>query len=396
MTSVLAGQSQAGVAPDYDGGGILNLVATLIQARGGPLEHPPLRLLSPDALAAATNLVLVVIDGLGDRWLARRSPGGLLSRHRLGVITSVFPSTTASAIPTYLTGDAPYRHGLTGWHTWIGELGCVMTVLPGTPRFGGVPYRAAGVDTARLFGARSLFGRIATRSWVVTSKRIARSDFNLAHTGAARVVGYEGLSGLVRHTARLLRRHPEPKYVYVYWPELDSIGHHQGMESRAAADHLGVLEAALEELLDRVAGTDTLVVVCADHGQVDAGPGDLIDLADHPRLAACLSLPLCGEGRAAFAYLRAGQESAFLDYCAGPLGALVEVRPSPLLREAGFFGPGPAHPRFGERIGDYCLLPKGHRVIRQWLPFEERHHLIGQHGGLTESEMLVPLCLLRP
>ena len=76
MTSVLAGQSQAGVAPDYDGGGILNLVATLIQARGGPVEHPPLRLLSPDLLAAATNLVLVVIDGLGDRWLARRSPGG--------------------------------------------------------------------------------------------------------------------------------------------------------------------------------------------------------------------------------------------------------------------------------------------------------------------------------
>lgn len=388
------GDLSPGLRPDYQGGGILNLVASLIQARGGAAEHPPLGLRGQVDLARATNLVLVVIDGLGDRWLARRSPNGILARHRLGAITSVFPSTTATAITTYLTGDAPLRHGLTGWHTWIGELGCVMTVLPGTPRFGGVPYRAAGVDTARLFGGRSLFDRIQTRSWVLTPAHIARSDFNLAHTGAAQVLGYRSLRALIRQTARLLRWNREPKYVYVYWPELDSIGHRQGMESQAAADHLGLLEAALEELLDRIAGTDTRVLVCADHGQVDLGPGDLIDLAGHPRLADCLALPLCGEGRAAYAYVRSGCEAAFLDYCAGPLEGLVEVYPSRLLRDWGYFGTGPTHPRFAERVGDYCLLPKGHRIIRQWLPFEERHDLIGQHGGLTESEMLVPLCLL--
>jgi predicted AlkP superfamily pyrophosphatase or phosphodiesterase len=230
---------------------------------------------------------------------------------------------------------------------------------------------------------------------VLTPSHIARSDFNLSHAGRAQVLGYDGLRGLVRQTARLLRRDRDPKYVYVYWPELDSIGHHQGMDSLAAAQHLATLERALEELLDRVAGTDTLMLVCADHGQVDLGPGDLIDLAEHPDLTACLALPLCGEGRAAFAYLRSGCEAAFLDYCAGPLAGLVEVYPSRSLLESGYFGTGTTHPRFSERIGDYCLLPAGNRVIRQWLPFEERHDLIGQHGGLTESEMCVPLCLLR-
>lgn len=396
MTPVGPGDAPRGLRPDYLGGGVLNLVASIIQARGGSAEHPPLTLLPEGELARVTNLILVVIDGLGDRWLARRSPGGLLSRHRLGAITSVFPSTTAAAITTYLTGDAPLRHGLTGWHTWMGELGCVMTVLPGTPRFGGVPYRAAGVDTARLFGRRALFGRILTRSWVLTPEHIARSDFNLAHTGTAQVLGYDGLGALIRQAARLLRRHREPKYVYAYWPELDSIGHRQGMESEAAAAHLAILETALEELLERIAGTDSLVLVCADHGQVDLGPDDLIDLADHPGLADCLALPLCGEGRAAFAYLRCGREAAFLDYCATHLAGLVEVWPSRLLRDLGFFGLGAAHPRFAERIGDYCLLPAGNRVIRQWLPFEEHHDLIGQHGGLSDSEMLVPVCLLRP
>ena len=97
-------------------------MASIIQARGGRAEHPSLTLLPPRELARATNLVLLVIDGLGDDWLMRRSPDGLLSRHRLGSITSVFPSTTATAITTFLTGDAPLLHGLTGWYTWIGEL----------------------------------------------------------------------------------------------------------------------------------------------------------------------------------------------------------------------------------------------------------------------------------
>lgn len=385
-----------GVRPDYAGGGILNLVASLVQARGGPAEHPPLDLLSGAGLEGVTNLVLLVIDGLGDTWLRRHAPGGLLARHRLGSITSVFPSTTASAITTYLTGDAPLRHGLTGWHTWMGELGCVMTVLPGTPRYGGVSYRAAGLDPARLFGHRALFDRIATPSWVLAPSQIAGSDFNLAHRGRAEVLGYADLPDLVRKTARLLRRGRGPAYVYCYWPELDSIGHRQGMEGPAAIQHLGVLEQALDELLGRIAGTDTLILVSADHGQLDLRPGDRIDLADHPGLARTLALPLCGEGRAAFAYLRSGQGSAFLDYCAGPLAGLVSVVPSRVLLESGYFGTGPVHPRFAERIGDYCLLPTGARVIRQWLPFERPHELIGQHGGLSDPEMRVPLCLLRP
>ena len=155
------------------------------------------------------------------------------------------------------------------------------------------------------------------------------------------------------------------------------------------------LEQAITDFLVAAAGTDTLVLVTADHGQVDTGPADLIDLADHPGLTDCLALPLCGEPRAAFCYLRAGREDRFLDYCAGPLGTLVEVRPSRDLVDAGWFGTGRPHPRFSDRIGDYCLLPRGHRIVRQSLPFEEPKTLIGQHGGLSRTELLVPLCAMR-
>lgn len=398
QATMSTGVEQTQVAPDHGGGSLVNLTSSLVAARGGHTAHPHLELLPPERLVESTNVILLVIDGLGDDWLAATSPHGILAQHRLGAITSVFPSTTAAAIPTFLTGEPPLRHGLTGWHTYLGELGAVMTVLPGTPRCGGVSYRQAGIDPGILFTCAPVFDRIADRSILVSPESIARSDFNLAHQGRADLYAYRGLHDLFRLTSRLLhawgRRRHERKYLHLYWPRLDAIGHMQGIWSEAARTHLLQIEAAIARFMDEIADTDSRLVVTADHGQIDTTPEDVIDLADHPRLAETLLLPLCGEPRAAFCYVRSGREDAFLDYCQAHLTERIELTPSKRLREAGLFGTGPAHPRFDERIGDYCIRPKGAGVIRQWLPCDEPHRQIGVHGGSSQAEMRVPLCLL--
>lgn len=388
--------------PNYQGGGIVNLMSSIIQARGGHSAYPALEAPTVAELVRATNLILLVIDGLGADWLARHSPHGILNRARRATITSVFPSTTAAAITTYLTGDAPLQHGLTGWHTYLRELGCVMTVLPGKPRYGGASYRQAGIDPIKLFGHTSVFDRIQTRSVIVSPHFIARSDFNLAHKGRAEIVAYEGLRDLFRQTLRVLRpphrwrrsSQPVPNYLYLYWPALDTIGHEHGMESAAAIAHLAEIEQAVADFQVAASGTDTLLLVSADHGQIDTTPQDNIDLADHPELADCLLLPLCGEPRAAFCYVRADRARIFEDYCQQVLKDRVDLVHSRQLVADGFFGFGTPHPRFMDRVGDYCLLPRGNGVIRDSLPSETPHAQIGVHGGLSEAELMVPLCVL--
>src|SRR6185436_17335693 len=78
----------------------------------------------------ARNIVLLIVDGLGDNYLQRRGAGSELARRRRASLTSVFPSTTASAITTSYTGRTPLEHGLTGWFTYFGEAGCVSAALP--------------------------------------------------------------------------------------------------------------------------------------------------------------------------------------------------------------------------------------------------------------------------
>src|SRR5262245_5846342 len=116
--------------PDYSGGSLVNLVASVVAARDGTALHAPLKNLRDKELSAARNLVLLIIDGLGDRFLVSRGAGGGRAPRRRGALTSVFPSTTASAITTSYTGCSPLEHGLTGWFTYFGEAGCVSAALP--------------------------------------------------------------------------------------------------------------------------------------------------------------------------------------------------------------------------------------------------------------------------
>ncbi|NEX18094.1 MAG: phosphodiesterase [Halochromatium sp.] len=382
--------------PDYHGASIVNLMQSLIGARSHPLSetapYPEAQLLPAAEIRKARHVLLLVIDGLGDDWLRRHSPAGPLARHRLGALTSVFPPTTATAITSYLTGDAPQQHAMTGWYMWLGELGTVLAVLPGKPRYGGSTYRQAGIDVQQLYRHRSVFARLATASVMISPRAIANSDYNLAHRGPARLHSFEGLPELFRVLTKTVKRAREPTTFYAYWPGLDSIGHERGIESPEALGHLQAIEKGLTQLIKQLAGTETLVLVCADHGQLDTEPAKITELNSLPAFADCLRIPLCGEPRALYCYLRPDQGKRFEHLCLDHLDQDFELFHSADLIEQGLFGLGTAHPRLLERIGDYCLIARDRAVLHQQLIGETPFHQIGVHGGLSSAELMVPLC----
>ena len=376
------------VKPDYAGGGFVNLIASLVEACGGAPRHAPLAALPAAEAARAANVLLLIVDGLGDNYLQREGAGGALLSQRRGAITSVFPSTTASAITTSYTGWTPFEHGLTGWFTLFGEAGCVGLPLPFQRRGERTALDAA---PAALYRAGPLFDGLARRSLVVSYRPIIDSTYNLHHCGRAERLAYDKLEGLVALSVAALKSAPGRKFVYAYWPEFDTLSHRYGNGSAEARAHFKAVDAAFGELMRQLAGTDTLVVATADHGFVDSVGADALDFADAPGLAGLLRYPLCGESRMAFCHVQAGREREFLQRAADWLGERAEVRPSMELAEEGWFGGGDAHPRFAERIGDVALRMNGRVTVKDWTPGEPRHRHVGHHGGASADEMLIPL-----
>lgn len=383
------------IRPDYPGGSIVNLMSTVRAALGGcPSPYPPLRGLEPAALGPG-SLVLLVVDGLGYRHLLKARAGEALRRHLQGSMTSVFPSTTASAVTAFLSGVAPQQHGLTGWHTYFRELGTIVTVLPFRPRYGGPSLESAGITPAALLAPSPLFDALPLPCYAVSPARIVDSEFNSAYCGRARRVGYADLDGMFRAVADILKGDGERKYVYAYFPDIDGLAHDHGVASREVEARLAELDAAFARFLEAIRGSGSTVVVTADHGLIDTDPERLVDLGRHPRLARTLRLPLCGERRVAYCYLQPDKTRQFEDYVRTELAEFATLANSRELVERGWFGLGTPNPHLAERVGDYVLLMRGNHAVKDWVPGERHHLQVGMHGGTSEDEMFVPLIVAR-
>jgi hypothetical protein len=348
-------------------------------------------MLSPQEVAEAHNVVLMVIDGLGDQFF--QAGPELLSRWRRGALTSVFPSSTAPAISSFMTGVAPEQHAVTGWHMYLREYGLIAKTLPFVPRTGGPSLTEMNCDPRRMLCRPSLLSRLPGDVTNVAPERIIGSAYNRLASGGVRGIGYRDMSGFFGTTAKLVRRNRNRQFVYAYWGELDHVAHQHGIGSAQASAHWELLQRGIAQLVDQISGTDTLLLITADHGFIDMRPESRIVLRDdHPKLAEMLALPLCGEPRSTFCYLRPGCAQAFEQYIEEHLAHAFELHASEELLAGGWFGIGTPAEQIHSRIGDYTLMPRADYVLFDPIGEEPGPpNIIGVHGGSSPQEMYVPL-----
>ena len=407
-----AGQGQFW-APSYDGGGLLNLMVSIGDicgvndaAGGAGVAYSPLAGVDVSEWRRARNLVLILADGVGADFIRRHSPGGFFSRHQVSTLTSVCPTTTAVAIPTVMTGLPPAVHGLTGWHVYLEEIDSVTAVLPLTVR-GIYLSRGSIIDPARLFTAPSLYRRMQRAAHVVTPATIADSPFSSIHSHGATLHPYlpparswldatpfarpkKDLFGTLN---RLCHAPGPPQFIYGYWPDFDHAAHESGVDSPAAVAMFHEFESGLETLMAQLSGTDTTVILTADHGFIDSPSDRQVHLEDHVALGKLLAQPVCGERRLAYCYLKPGTRADFVDYIDTVFADRMAVWPREKLLDEQWFGPGPVHPNLAGRIGDYVLAMKDNWTLVDHVPGEKPLRLVGVHGGLSMQEMMVPLCV---
>jgi len=119
----------APLAASYGGGNLLNLIASFENASGGSSAFANADGLDAAALAEQQHIVLLLLDGMGDRLLQRYArTDGFFNRHRKGALSSVFPTTTSAAISALMTGHPPGQHGVLAWHMHLAS-GLFTTLL---------------------------------------------------------------------------------------------------------------------------------------------------------------------------------------------------------------------------------------------------------------------------
>jgi hypothetical protein len=406
------------VFPHYDGYSIANLAPTAAATLGVDMDGaaPPLPAHLWRNLGAGVQCVLlIVLDAVGYLQLARYVAeeqsvfSALADAGSLLPITSVFPSTTVSALTTLWTGCTPLGHGFLGTKLLLPEQGLLANMLKMAP----AAYTRGGTledwgwdpecfVTVPTLGERLSAAGIGT----VAHTRLSFIGSSLTRVflrGMEEVHGYVGLSDLWLNLRRTLteRRADQRLLVDAYWGGIDNVGHVYGPAGAYLPSAMRHLARSFEEdFLARLPGEareGTLLIVTADHGQIATPPGRVVRLPDHPNLQDTLLLPPAGESRAAYLYVRRGQGKALRAYVTEHLADHFVLLDTERALAVGLFGAvGALAPHLRVRLGDMLLVARGDsRLTTRRKEQEGITQLRGHHGSLTPEEMLVPLLMAR-
>ena len=380
--------------PDYAGGSILNLAASLANHFGVSAPHATLRNALP--LAGVDTVVLLIVDGLGQWQLEKHIRDGdapnlerLMGRDSQ-VITSVFPSTTMAAITCIHTATPPAQSGWLGYTMWLEETQTLTEMIGQVDMASKRPLE----DKSFLAAVPSIYPsyeRNGVGVYAVQPQGYRGSWLNDWYWRGAAQLGYVSANTL-GSVALPLMANEGRKLIVLYWADYDSVCHKYGPSSAAAGDEIAAVDNAVGRLLARLPEDGkTALIVTADHGQIDLQPDKAVYLERDAWLVERLRGPPAGD-RLCRTFRVTGQLEAVREH----LGQYGDVLSSSDAWEAGLFGGAPAFETFRSRVGDLIVLPQnGMQLCWTFSGKQSPKPHRGSHGGLSHAEMRVPLLTVR-
>jgi hypothetical protein len=360
------------IVPSYGTATLADLSSSILASLdpGAPPEQNVL------GLAPAQRACLLIVDGLG--WeLLRAHPAATPFLSELArnsrPITAGFPATTVTSLGSLCTGRPPGQHGMLGYKVLVPGEDILLNALRWDSRVDPRQWQALPTIYERATAAGIAAVHVAQGAFrgtglTVATMRAADSMGALAAQGAAAVTEY----------GRAL--------VTVYHGDLDNTGHMFGVGSDAWYNQLAHVDKLAEQLFSALPSQARLYVT-ADHGMVDVGSEDRIDVDEIPELRSGVAV-LGGEARARHIYTEPDAAGDVLATWREILGDRAWVVSRDEAIKEGWFGP--VDPALADRIGDVVAAPVGSLAIVATKTEPRESALVGMHGSLTSADQLVP------
>ncbi len=333
-------------------------------------------------LGTPQHIIVLLVDGLGALQLGEHAAVAprLGAMAELGPLAAPFPTTTCVSLTSLGTGLPPGMHGIVGTSFRLDD-GSVLAPLS----WGEDPNPIATQPEPTVLERAASAGVLVTtaapaahRTSGLTRAALRGGEYPGADTLPARLAVAAAAIGRARSERR-------PSLTYVYWPDLDKAGHVHGVDSAAYRAELARVDALVAGLLDLVAD-DVLLLVTADHGMVDVPDDRRIDLEARPSLRRDV-VTILGEPRVRHVYTHTGRGDTVRQAWADELGDRADVRTRESVAEL----LGPVDDWYADRIGDVVAIARGNWALTSNRVDRIVSGLRGQHGGLEDAEVLVPL-----
>lgn len=369
------------VFPDYNNS-IVNLACTFVQFLGQKPQHAILPKLAEKLDSSYQNIIYLVVDGMGARILEKNLPvKSFLRQNQIQTVTSVFPSTTASATTSLITGLVPAEHG---WFSWALNFNGEVVELFRNRNF----YTKAILNNPHFVIEKLPYHNLWDNH--NTSREIHTLLPKVSYKYSAPYQSkYVSLRQMISKLHKICNQ-PAKKFIYAYYPDLDPTMHHYGTTARPVKKLLHKLDRKIKKLATR--HPETLFVITADHGQTDIHSYTYI--YQDTEIQECLEHPIAWDSRATSFKVKPDCherfQKAFQKYTQDYTLLTAEEA-----IQKGMFGKFQLRPDLRQYLGDYIAVGKDTGNLMVLKDPQKRPLNRGSHSGMTAEEIYVPVIVIQ-
>ncbi len=367
------------------------------------------------------KVVFFFVDAFGWRFFERYAEKydflkTILNEGVVSKITSQFPSTTAAHVTSIHTGLPVGQSGVYEWNYYEPLVDALISPL----LFSYVDYaeseklkrdtlKKANVPAEAFFPHQTLYDTLKAQgisSHILQFQNYTPSTYSDIVFRGAKTHPYASIQQALFYLSELVTvENAPPSYYFVYFDRIDAMCHHYGPFSKEFEREVDDFFKAMHELFYRnIQGKArrTLLIVTADHGQIEVNPKTTYYLdKELPDMQRYLKtnrqgriLAPAGSARDMFLYVHDEYVNEVVALLRQKLEGRAEVYPTQELLAQHFFGVGESSPTFLARLGNVVILPYKSETV--WWSQQGKYGMsfLGHHGGLTREEMEIPLLLL--
>ncbi len=401
------------VCPDYKKNCISNipqLVSHALKVNKKTGKAPFEEKIEKTDYEEANNVVLVVIDGFGfNQFLKHYKKDKFLSRLTdqgdTFPLTSTFPSQTTNALTTLNTGLTPQEHGLFEYFIYLKNVGVVNTL---SFERTGSPAEEACNPNILLSKEKTIHTKLKEEGINSFTHISAYNAFNacskLLFQGSTIMPGLKLSDTIVGLRKNIEKNRDKKSYYFVHLDSLDTIAHEYGPDSYETHVELSLithlLNKELVQKIDKKTAKETLLLITADHGGLSVNPKQTtyLNFSNYtvPNLQTQKNrAPISPTGslREVFLHIKEEKIQETKELLEKKIGGKAQILETKEAAKNGFFGLGATSKEFFERTGNLMILPLANETV--WFENSEKRRVnfLGQHGGLSEQEMLVPFAV---
>lgn len=366
------------VLPDYDHC-LMNIATTVLDHYHVKTPYQTLPTLKKELDKGYRNVVVILIDAMGAEILKKHADvTPYMSQHMQEVLTTVFPSTTVSATTSILTGQPPVVNGWIGWLQYVKEEDRSVIFFLNKDFYDDTHEFNYNVSE-KFVPVTKVYQKIEAQNTDVKAVEVFPEFRTPKHKT------FSDLCQTILETTQ----EPGKHYIYAYWDKVDTYLHANGTTSEIVHNHLEEIDKDMRTLIESL-DDDTIVVVTADHGQIDI---DEIELWNYQDIIDTFEHKPSIEARATAFFIKDGMKEAFAKAFNKHFGDSFILYTSEDFLNAHYLGHAKEHPKLKEFLGDFFSVAIDKYSFKL---SDSKRAFKAQHAGLTKDEMLIPLILFSP